>query len=130
MKHSRRVILLGLGVGLGGWWVLRPDTPREGLQRLLARLLSHFDVAPDAIPTFVRAYLDLEGDFGYRDYEQRRRRLSFASRDARIAAFEENLVSRFLLSTTYFQFPDLPVKWVRLMDPYTSGCANPFARFD
>lgn len=120
----------------------RPESPEEGLRLVLTKHLYYLTITPGSIERYSADVLARVGH-GYR------RRLleilhlgrQYTDRDSNELAnpypwlprMEKQLVTRFLLSSDFFQRgadERQPVRYLAYYDPYLRPCANPFARFD
>lgn len=150
MKISRRMMLAG-GVGaacaagaaaVGGrhhWRRLRQPSAGD-LAGLLRERLGHLPLDEGGVDAFAQEYVRRYGASPMSVHHERTLggvlrldaalRLAPAELRQEILDFERHLVSRYLLSTTYFRAPrGEPVRYLAFADPYEMGCANPLAQF-
>ncbi len=142
-QPSRRLILaLALGAGAAGvGGLLRithyPDQDMQGwIREILERHLPGQDIPDSALTPFTRMFLATSEAYN------RRHRL-FALAEAlvpevpvpsqsireRIGEFERQVVSEFLLTTTFFRNDGTRHRALNHVGHW-EGCANPFAQFD
>ena len=149
MRISRRMWLAGGVAALGtaggaaaaGAHLWRRLThPAAGdLARLIWHRLGHLPLDPAGVDAFADEYARRYGMAPARVHHERTlggllrhdSMLAYLPEERRqaIVDFERGLVSRYLLSTTYFRAPaGETVRYIGFADPYEMVCTNPLAR--
>ena len=143
MKFSRRKFLaLGAVSGitaLYGAYKWRWGDPTDVVVAILKRRVGYLRVEPGTFRTFAKDYVEFR-----KEYERELTVLSAVSlplqflspyawlrRGHAFRRLEDNVVSRYLLSTDFFQNganESRLVTYLSFYDPYTAVCRNPFAR--
>lgn len=143
MKVTRRKFLALGGIAgvaaLFGTYLWRHSDPGDIVVAILDRNLGHLRVDPASFRDFAKDYVAHQ-----KDYEQKLRVLSpispllkfmnpydwFKQGDA-YRRLSDNVVSKYLLSTDFFQNgadENRPVTYLSFYDPYTAVCRNPFVK--
>jgi hypothetical protein len=157
MKISRRRVLLGaagaavaaaLGVAGGGMLRWRADATAEHVGKMLRHLLREEPISDFVIAQFARDFASRRDHFGtsakgnllkvlaWLPYADFRRVLPMVGGDARRKRqdrIEAQMLTKFLLSTSYFASETAggaPVTYRQYYDPYDGACMNPLATFD
>src|SRR4051812_1845325 len=142
MPLSRRTFLAMSLSGLGalyGIYKWRLGDAGDVIIAILKRRIGYLQTEPGSLRTFADEYIAAQ-----RDYESQLRALSMVALPLQVASpyawlkpgralrrLEDNVVSRYLLSTDFFQNgadEGQPVRYVAFYDPYAAPCRNPFAR--
>jgi hypothetical protein len=143
VKFDRRTFLaLGASTGLLGlYWLYKwhYGNPADVVVSILKRRVGYLRVDPKTFHVFSKDYLEFR-----KEYEEDLRKLSVASLPLRFMSpyawldqghafrrLEDNVVSKFLLSTDFFQNGGNDrtlVRYLSFYDPQRAVCRNPLAR--
>jgi hypothetical protein len=143
MKFPRRTfVALGATTGLASiYWLYKWNygNPADVVVAILKRRVGYLRVDHETFHVFAKDYLEFR-----KDYEKDLRKLSVASIPLRFMSpyawvdqghafrrLEDNVVSKFLLSTDFFQNGGNDrtlVTYLGFYDPQRAVCRNPLAR--
>jgi hypothetical protein len=156
-RISRRRVLLGVAgaavaaaLGAAGAGMLRgrTDTTAEHVGEMLRFLLHKEPISDAVIAQFARDFASRRSHFGtsakgnalkvlawlpYADFRRVLSMIGGGARRNRQNRIEAQMLTKFLLSTSYFDSGTAggaPVVYRQYYDPYDAACMNPLATFD